>query len=484
MEYERKGVIITWQIENAKYIYQLMMELYSPVISVDGMDGTKWKLGLHRMSYATIWLTIKREEEDNGPEELGLDYEFSVNAFYRKSSHRKGTHSFKFQKGKKCNKVKIFMKEIHDRENCMVLTPDIITVQCKIYRQRGSIPKSVHFYVRTRMRTEYSIFVGEVENFSSFSEDRKKTFNIVSPSTGEILMKVNVSLFPSYDDIVKTHVKVLKIEFIPVDIQGERFLIFKLFFLDFSGNKTYIDTWELNFTPVTFISPHVSQEDLMENAALYLPLDILSLHCELTFYSGKEYEKVERIEYETDSVAEVKKTEFSNALKFLLSKEGILCDMKLQTATETFPAHTAILSAKSPIFEAMFKSNMKETIEKCVHIADVEAETLKRMLLFLYSDTLEELEWKDAMKLYAAADKYQILPLKQKCTISLEESVDLSNCCVLLLLADMHYDKSLKRDVRNYIAENRTKVLHCDQWRDLEKNLPQLAIETLRDLFL
>ncbi|KAF8787782.1 hypothetical protein HNY73_009345 [Argiope bruennichi] len=48
----------------------------------------------------------------------------------------------------------------------------------------------------------------------------------------------------------------------------------------------------------------------------------------------------------------------------------------------------------------------------------------------------------------------------------------------------MHQDEDLNTAVKTYILQYASEILHCDQWRNLEKNLPQLAIETLRGLLL
>ncbi|GIY79265.1 hypothetical protein CEXT_711741 [Caerostris extrusa] len=56
------------------------------------------------------------------------------------------------------------------------------------------------------------------------------------------------------------------------------------------------------------------------------------------------------------------------------------------------------------------------TYEKCVEIPDVDADTMRRMLQYVYTDTLEELKWESASMLYAAADKYELLALKDHCS--------------------------------------------------------------------
>ncbi|GIY34637.1 hypothetical protein CEXT_475821 [Caerostris extrusa] len=54
-------------------------------------------------------------------------------------------------------------------------------------------------------------------------------------------------------------------------------------------------------------------------------------------------------------------------LKILFDNQ-ILCDVKLRTTTDTFHAHKIILSARSPVFRAMFTSDMKENVQQCVEI--------------------------------------------------------------------------------------------------------------------
>ncbi|GFR29112.1 TD and POZ domain-containing protein 3 [Trichonephila clavata] len=120
-----------------------------------------------------------------------------------------------------------------------------------------------------------------------------------------------------------------------------------------------------------------------------------------------------------------------------LYAEDILSDVQLSTATQTFHAHKNILSARSPVFRAMFSNDMKEKIEECVPVPDLEADTVHRMLLYMYTNALKGLHWESATKLYAAADKYQIVALKNKCSSFLICSLCPSNLCEILMLSDM-----------------------------------------------
>ncbi|GBM57702.1 hypothetical protein AVEN_149660-1, partial [Araneus ventricosus] len=354
MDYERKGVTITWQIENGVCIE----DLHSPVIFLDVMDGTNWRLWVRRMSKKIISLTIERGAEDNGPKEFGLHYEFFVNELQCSYSTRKRMHTFRFLKGDKGNIV--------EGRRLQMDSSDSTTIRCKLWRLWGSISKSSHFFVRTRLTKESYIFRGKVEKFSDFSHYEKKTLKTVTPFMDEREITVNLSLFPLSASNSDT---IMEIELTPMSHQADNFFDFQIFILDSSGNKSDIGKFENQFRVrrnVKFVLPNVSKEYIMENAKHYLTNDALSLRCEFTFWSVIEYENVERTEFEADSVSEVKQTDFSKAVELSKARDGIPCDTKLQTATETFPAHTNILSAQSPVFEAMFKTNMKETIQKCV----------------------------------------------------------------------------------------------------------------------
>ncbi|GFT97328.1 TD and POZ domain-containing protein 1 [Nephila pilipes] len=155
----------------------------------------------------------------------------------------------------------------------------------------------------------------------------------------------------------------------------------------------------------------------------------------------------------------------------------VLCDVEVRSATEIFTAHQFILSARSPLFRAMFS---REKTRKFVDLENLDAETVQRMLLFLYSDILENLNWQSACRLYFAADRYQIPSLKHECSSFLKQNLLPSNGCDILILADRHKDHELKITAQKYIETNKKEVSKTDQWQKLKINCPQLAIEILR----
>ncbi|GFY76241.1 hypothetical protein TNIN_17031 [Trichonephila inaurata madagascariensis] len=99
-----------------------------------------------------------------------------------------------------------------------------------------------------------------------------------------------------------------------------------------------------------------------------------------------------------------------------LYKENLLCDTNLKTKTGSFPAHKSIHSARSTVFKEMFTHNMKEKNSEYVYMEDLNDDTVQRLLQYIYTATLLDLQWDSACNLYAAADKYEIPSLKSECS--------------------------------------------------------------------
>ncbi|CAL1281796.1 unnamed protein product [Larinioides sclopetarius] len=160
--------------------------------------------------------------------------------------------------------------------------------------------------------------------------------------------------------------------------------------------------------------------------------------------------------------------------------EQLLTDVLLHTATKSFPAHKNVLCARSLVFRAMLTNDMKEKNNDCINVEDLENESVQRLLLFLYSDSLEELQWESAMQLYYAACKYAIEKLKVLCSSFLVEDLSTSTASELLLLADTNSDTDLKKIVEDFILEHDEEVFCSDEWDNLSEKNPHLFMKTMK----
>ncbi|GBN29123.1 Speckle-type POZ protein [Araneus ventricosus] len=232
----------------------------------------------------------------------------------------------------------------------------------------------------------------------------------------------------------------------------------------------------------------------MENNTRYLPTDDLLLNCEYVSSNGTflheicthgiispkltkavlEKRNKHYVGKEESQIAPV----MANDLKSMYS-DGIFSDTELRTSTQTFPAHKSILSARSPVFRRMFSSDMKEKSSGRVDIIDLEDDTVHRMLLYIYTDTLEDLQLENACKLYAAADRYELLSLRSRCSSFLKDNLCPTKVCDVLALADRHQDDNLKSCVQDFILVHDKEVFGSQEWKDFMATNLELAADTM-----
>jgi speckle-type POZ protein len=67
-------------------------------------------------------------------------------------------------------------------------------------------------------------------------------------------------------------------------------------------------------------------------------------------------------------------------------------DVTFVVSGEAFPAHKAILAARSPVLLAEFFGHMRETSSGRVEVQGIAPAAFKAMLQFVYTDTAPELD--------------------------------------------------------------------------------------------
>lgn len=95
-----------------------------------------------------------------------------------------------------------------------------------------------------------------------------------------------------------------------------------------------------------------------------------------------------------------------------------LTDVVLLVGDQSVDAHRFILSARSPIFAAMFKSGMSECQTSRVRIEGTDPTTFRDFLKFLYTGMLEPSA--DRQALFVLADKYLVETLKDCCKTAVQ----------------------------------------------------------------
>lgn len=126
-------------------------------------------------------------------------------------------------------------------------------------------------------------------------------------------------------------------------------------------------------------------------------------------------------------------------------------DFTLVTADKTeIPVHKNIMSIRSPVFETMMETKMRESKENKATIEDIDGKALMELLRFLYSGRVENLDDVACDLLYAAT-KYDVPDLKPLCVSSLTKQLSPSNVIETMMLADLHNEQELKSFCVDYI---------------------------------
>ncbi|GIX93918.1 TD and POZ domain-containing protein 5 [Caerostris extrusa] len=150
-------------------------------------------------------------------------------------------------------------------------------------------------------------------------------------------------------------------------------------------------------------------------------------------------------------------------------------DRYLPKDTLSWPVNFPATAATKQIFLKDTEASAKE----CVEIPDVDAATKREMLRYVYADSLNDLQWKNACNLYAVAVKYGICNLRDKCANFLKMNLCSKNACEALITSDLHQDVELKKSVQDHILNHVKEIIITDEWKDMMKTHSQLASETM-----
>ena len=159
-------------------------------------------------------------------------------------------------------------------------------------------------------------------------------------------------------------------------------------------------------------------------------------------------------------------------------------DVKIVAENEEFHCHRNILAGRSPVFEAMFQSDMIENTSRIVDIKDIKPEVIREMLHFIYTGVTSKDDVTDEIgrDLLGAADQYQLDLLKNKCEEKLCFSLEISNSVKLLVMADLHQASKLRRMALRLVARNMDTIVDTDVYKDFTSRHPALALEITKAL--
>ncbi|KAG8183735.1 hypothetical protein JTE90_029317 [Oedothorax gibbosus] len=450
----------TWKIENfSACLHGENRSLGSPVFKTATANGsTWWRLDMvleKIVDEEVVKLVLKRlkGEPQNDRCKLSLAFLYGEVPLNRASSVTK-TDFIRFSAEYSFKKSAIFGENRHS-----FLPQDTLTVRCRIWQQTL---KPGQCQLQTVLHK--TNFLWNIENFNSSNFNASKLYQKDD-------LQMTMRLSKNGSSVYKFLVEGLK-------SKGgwSSFINCKLSIL---GNRGFVISQANHFPCVS----KIWDIELYEENDLHLHLESI-VAVEKTSIEQPSAITKNSTDVDVSEIIPESSSKLADDL-LLLYRDRTLSDATLNTDGKSFPAHRSILGARSHVFRAMFeRDHMAEGLSGVVDIDDIDSETVDRMLVFLYSDSLEEaLQWEEASALYYAADKYAVQPLKLKCGDILKASLSVSNACEALVLADKHSDDQLLRCAMDFVCDH-DEVVSSAEWESLEESHPRLTTKIVREMYL
>ncbi|OXU31024.1 hypothetical protein TSAR_014201 [Trichomalopsis sarcophagae] len=165
-----------------------------------------------------------------------------------------------------------------------------------------------------------------------------------------------------------------------------------------------------------------------------------------------------------------------------LLMDELYCDVTLISAEgKELRAHKAVLSAGSDYFASMFKHDMIENKKNLVTIEDLDHDTIKELLRFIYAGKVENLE-KVAKSLYVAADKWRIEELMNLCSDYFCRTLSLSNAVDYMSFGYQYHIEFLKNIAKKYIVCNVKQFVDQPEFTSLNNEQTEIIFSLFLEL--
>jgi len=142
---------------------------------------------------------------------------------------------------------------------------------------------------------------------------------------------------------------------------------------------------------------------------------------------------------------------------------------------QVIPAHKFVLSISSPVFEAMFYSELAETGDS-IELPDCEYDSLLELFRYMYSDEVI-LSGHNVMGVLYLAKKYMMPSLANKCAEYLQDNLDASNVFSILPQAQKYEEQNLVDQCWEVIDKQADAAVKSDEFATIEKSLFEAVVK-------
>ncbi|XP_054720615.1 protein roadkill-like [Uloborus diversus] len=154
-------------------------------------------------------------------------------------------------------------------------------------------------------------------------------------------------------------------------------------------------------------------------------------------------------------------------------------DVTLKIGMDEFPAHKLVLRSRSKVFQKMFEHDMQETQQDLICICEMEVNTLKDLLRYMYCGKVRELPLEEALNLYMAADRYELMELMGICRELIAIGMSTKNVCRIAEIANLCDDQLLIDIIQPFLKENLQNLVKTEEWKNFSINKPMFSLKLL-----
>lgn len=145
-------------------------------------------------------------------------------------------------------------------------------------------------------------------------------------------------------------------------------------------------------------------------------------------------------------------TAYSTQMRALVNDEEF-SDVTFLVDNSPVYAHRAILAQRCEHFAAMFRSGMRESVEKTIPIPNMSRTVFLLLLEYIYTDFVK-VELEHAIELYIASDLYQMERLRDMCCSVVRRNLNAENSAGLLQAASEAHCQALKEVCMSFIVDH------------------------------
>ncbi|KAN0050325.1 hypothetical protein ACTA71_003444 [Dictyostelium dimigraforme] len=146
------------------------------------------------------------------------------------------------------------------------------------------------------------------------------------------------------------------------------------------------------------------------------------------------------------------------------------------------PSHKNILSSRCQKFRGMFQTDMKESQLKEIEIVNYEPAVFRKVVEYLYLDSLNEDNIDVILQIIIIADEYLLDTLKRYCELRLVPEINSNNVALFLLKSDIYNCKFLKKSSMDFILGNVKKLFQNKEFNKTLSESPGLLLEVIQEM--